>query len=128
MNELGLNFLKWMQEHRTPGGEEFFLRVTGWGEGFWLMAVLGVLFWVFGGRVAYRAGLALLAGDLLSSVVKNVCCIPRPWVRDPLILPVGEAQWGAFGYSFPSGHASSSALLWGGIAAAARRGWLWIPV
>ncbi|MDD2520342.1 MAG: phosphatase PAP2 family protein, partial [Kiritimatiellae bacterium] len=89
---------------------------------------LGVLFWVFGGGVAYRAGLALMAGDLLSSVVKNACCIPRPWLRDPLILPVGDAQWGAFGYSFPSGHASSSALLWGGIAAAARRGWLWIPV
>jgi hypothetical protein len=34
MNELGLNFLRWMQEHRTPGGEEFFLRVTEWGEGF----------------------------------------------------------------------------------------------
>ena len=128
MNELGLNFLRWMQEHRTPGGEEFFLQVTEWGEGFWLMAVLGVLFWVFGGGVAYRAGLALMAGDLLSSVVKNACCIPRPWLRDPLILPVGDAQWGAFGYSFPSGHASSSALLWGGIAAAARRGWLWIPV
>ena len=48
MNELGLNFLRWMQEHRTPGGEEFFLQVTEWGEGFWLMAVLGVLFWVFG--------------------------------------------------------------------------------
>ena len=78
MNELGLNFLRWMQEHRTPGGEEFFLQVTEWGEGFWLMAVLGVLFWVFGGRVAYRAGLAMLAGDLLSSVVKNACCIPHP--------------------------------------------------
>ncbi|MDY0145046.1 MAG: hypothetical protein RBS84_03515, partial [Kiritimatiellia bacterium] len=118
MNELGMDCLRWMQMNRTPGGEDFFLYVTQFGEGFWLMAILGVLFWVWGARVAYRAGLALMTGDLVSSVVKNACCIPRPWVRDPNVLPVGAAQWGAFGYSFPSGHASSSALLWGGIAAA----------
>ena len=128
MNELGMDCLRWMQMNRTPGGEDFFLYVTQFGEGFWLMAILGVLFWVWGARVAYRAGLALMTGDLVSSVVKNACCIPRPWVRDPNVLPVGAAQWGAFGYSFPSGHASSSALLWGGIAAAAKRWWVWIPV
>lgn len=114
--------------NRTPGGEEFFLFLTQWGEGFWLMAILGVLFWVWGARVGYRAGLALMTGDLVSSVLKNVCCIPRPWVRDPTLLPVGDAKWGAFGYSFPSGHASSSASLWGGIGAAVKRWWLWIPV
>jgi membrane-associated phospholipid phosphatase len=128
MNGLGLNFLKWMQENRTPGGEAFFLRLTEAGEGFWLMAILGVLFWVFGARLAYRTGLALMAGDVLTSAVKNALCIPRPWLRDPEILPVRAAQWGAFGYSFPSGHASSSALLWGGLAAAVKRWWLWIPV
>lgn len=128
MNGLGLNFLKWVQENRTPGGEDFFLHLTEWGEGFWLLAILGTLFWIWGPRIAYRTGLALMAGDLLTSVVKNLFCIPRPWVRDPEILPVRAAQWGAFGYSFPSGHASSSALLWGGIAAAARRWWVWIPV
>jgi membrane-associated phospholipid phosphatase len=128
MNGLGLNFLKWMQENRTPGGEEFFLRLTEWGEGFWLMSVLGILFWVFGARWAYRVGLALVAGDLLTSVVKNALCIPRPWVRDPEILPVAAAQRGAFGYSLPSGHASSLALLWGGLAAALRRWWVWLPV
>ncbi|NLB66058.1 MAG: phosphatase PAP2 family protein [Lentisphaerae bacterium] len=127
MNELGLNCLRWVQEIRTPEGEAFFLRVTEWGEGFWLMAILGVVFWVWGGRVAYRAGLALMVGELFGSVLKNIFKIPRAWVRDETLLPVEGARWGAFGYSFPSGHATGSALLGGGIAVASRRWWLWLP-
>ncbi len=128
MEMMGLTFLKWVQEQRTPMGEDLFLRLTVAGEGFWLLAILGTLFWAFGARWAYRPGLALVAGDLVTSVVKNIFCIPRPWVRDPEVLPVRAAMRGAFGYSFPSGHASSSALLWGGIAAAVRRWWVWILV
>ncbi len=126
MNEMGLSFLKWLQEFRTPGGEQFFYGVTLGGEGFWLLAALGVLFWVFGARIAYRAGFALATGDLLSGTLKNVFCVPRPWERDVSIVPVADAQWGAYGYSFPSGHTANTALLWGGVAAAARKGWLWI--
>jgi membrane-associated phospholipid phosphatase len=128
MNDLGLELLKWIQAHRTPAGEAFFHGITVGGEAFWLLAVLGVLFWVFGARVAYRAGLALMAGDMLTSLVKNIVRLPRPWVRDPEIVPAGAAKWGAFGYSFPSGHASSTALLWGGMAGAVRRIGLWVPV
>jgi undecaprenyl-diphosphatase len=127
MNELGLSVLNWLQVHRTPEIEEFFLGVTRGGEGFWLLASLGMLFWVFGPRMAYRTGFALATGDLLTGALKSTFCVPRPWLRDPGILPVREAQWGAFGYSFPSGHAANTALLWGGLAAAARRWWLWIP-
>ena len=127
MNEMGLTFLKWLQEVRTPALEEFFLGVTRGGEGLWILAMAGTLFWVFGARLAYRVGFALSAGDLLTGALKSTFCVPRPWVRDPAIWPVADAQWGAFGFSFPSGHVANPALLWGGLAAAARRGWLWIP-
>jgi membrane-associated phospholipid phosphatase len=30
-------------------------------------------------------------------------------LRDAGVVPVSGARWGAFGYSFPSGHASSAA-------------------
>ena len=127
MNEMGLTFLKWLQEVRTPAMEEFFLGVTRGGEGLWILAMAGTLFWVFGARLAYRVGFALSAGDLLTGALKSTFCVPRPWVRDPSIWPVADAQWGAFGYSFPSGHAANTALLWGGLVAAVRRWWLWIP-
>ncbi len=127
MNEMGLTFLKWLQEVRTPAMEECFLGLTRGGEGLWILAMAGTLFWVFGARLAYRVGFALSAGDLLTGVLKSTFCVPRPWVQDPSILPAKGAQWGAFGYSFPSGHAANTALLWGGLAAAVRRWWLWIP-
>ncbi|MGD9780971.1 MAG: phosphatase PAP2 family protein [Kiritimatiellia bacterium] len=127
MNEMGLTFLRWLQERRTPAIEDFFLGVTHGGEGFWILAVAGTLFWLFGARIGYRVGFALAAGDLLTGALKSTICLPRPWMRDPAIVPSPDAQWGAFGYSFPSGHTANTALLWGGLAAAARKGWLWIP-
>ena len=125
MNTIGLEFLKWLQAHRTPGMEDFFLGVTKSGEGFWLLAIAGAIFWLFGARLAYRMGFALATGDLISGALKSTFCIPRPWVRDPSIWPVPQAQGGAFGYSFPSGHATNTALLGGGLAAAARKWWVW---
>lgn len=128
MNELGLACLKWLQEWRTPALEKFFLDVTHGGEGFWILAAAGTLFWLFGARIAYRVGFALAAGDLLTGALKSTFCVARPWLLDPAILPVPAAQGGAFGYSFPSGHVANTAVLWGGLAAAVRKGWLWIPV
>ena len=125
MNTIGLEFLKWLQAHRTPGMEDFFLGATKSGEGFWLLAIAGAIFWLFGARLAYRMGFALATGDLISGALKSTFCIPRPWVRDPSIWPVPQAQGGAFGYSFPSGHATNTALLGGGLAAAARKWWVW---
>lgn len=127
MNEMGLTFLKWLQSVRTPALEDFFMGVTRGGEGLWILGAAGTVFWLFGARIAYRLGFALAVGDLLSGALKSTFCVPRPWLRDPEILPVGAAQWGAFGYSFPSGHAMNTALLWGGLAAAVRRGWVWVP-
>ncbi len=128
MNEIGLSFVKWLQQYRTPAGEEFFFSVTQAGEGVWLLGILGILFWVFGARVAYRAAFSVALGDLVAGALKNIFCIPRPWIRDPSIVPVSDAQWGAYGYSFPSGHTANTALLWGGIGAAFRKWWLWIPI
>ena len=128
MNTLGLEFLKQLQAIRTRAGEDFFFGVTLGGEGFWLLAVLGILFWVLGPRLAYRAGFALAVGDLLAGVIKSVVCLPRPWVRDPSIVPMKAAQFGAWGFSFPSGHVANTTLLWGGVAAAVRKGWMWIGV
>lgn len=128
MDPMGLGLLKWLQEWRTPALEDFFLDVTRGGEGFWILAAAGTLFWLFGARIAYRVGFALAAGDLLTGALKSTFCVARPWLLDPAILPVPAAQAGAFGYSFPSGHVANTAVLWGGVAAAVRKGWLWIPV
>lgn len=128
MNEIGLSFVKWLQQFRTPAGEDFFFGITQYSEGIWIIGILGLLFWLFGPRPAYRTGFGLFVGNLVVGTVKNLFRIERPWIRDPSIVPVERALPGAYGYSFPSGHTGRATLLWGGMAASFRRWWLWIPV
>lgn len=52
----------------------------------------------------------------INSVVKLTCCIYRPWIRDPRVLPAGDAITTATGYSFPSGHSVYASTLYGSAA------------
>lgn len=96
----------WMLAHRSPGGMAFFGAVTWLGS----LEVLGpaalAVLWV-----SYRRGarwrplllsLGAIAFGLLVSHLKARYQIPRP--------PAGLAS--GLGFSFPSGHASSSAAAW----------------
>lgn len=70
--------------------------------------------------VSKRKGLYTLVSFFLciavNSVLKLTVCAYRPWVRDPRILPAGDAIATAGGYSFPSGHTTTAAPLYGGMA------------
>lgn len=64
----------------------------------------------------------------LNSIVKLTACVYRPWIRDPRILPAGDAIRTATGYSFPSGHTAVAGSIYGGLAVAFRhRGWVTVP-
>lgn len=64
----------------------------------------------------------------LNSVVKLTACVYRPWIRDPRVLPAGDAIRTATGYSFPSGHTAVAGSIYGGLAVAFwRRKWVAVP-
>lgn len=114
MNE---QVLMWMQGWRTEGVEQFWLGVSGFGEASWLWLLTAVLFWMLGGGVGYRMAFSMTLAHGVGIGLKGIFKVPRPWVRWEGI-EVGEAaMWGAYGYSFPSGHAACTAALWGGGAA-----------
>ena len=48
---------------------------------------------------------------ILNSFIKLTACVYRPWVDDPKIKPYEGALKDATGYSLPSGHATSSGIL-----------------
>ena len=58
-----------LPHHGTQQLHIFFLRVTHGGEGFWILAVAGTLFWLCGALMGYRVGFALAAGDLLTGAL-----------------------------------------------------------
>ena len=55
----------------------------------------------------------------VNAVVKLTACIYRPWIRDSRVLPAGDSIRTATGYSFPSGHTTTAAPLYGGLAVSA---------
>ena len=67
-----------------------------------------------------RNGLYTLASFYLAcgvnAIVKLTVCAYRPWIRDPRVLPAGDAITTATGYSFPSGHTVTATPIYGGLA------------
>ena len=67
-----------------------------------------------------RQGLYTLASFYLcvavNAVIKLTACVYRPWIRDPRIIPAGNAISTAGGYSFPSGHTTTATPIYGGLA------------
>ena len=118
-----MEFLKWLQELRTPFMDGVFGAITHLGEET-IFIVLGILFF---GCISKREGYFLLVTGLVGTVwnqfLKLLFRIPRPWVLDETFEIVESARAEATGYSFPSGHCQMAGGLYGGIARW-HRGWL----
>ena len=118
---MDIQYLLYLQENvRNEYLTPFFMEVSNIAISFWLMSVFLCIFWCFN----KKAGLFILASYSYSSIVnaltKLTFCVYRPWIRDPNIIPAGNAIKSAGGYSFPSGHTqivtsyfvSSAVLTW----------------
>lgn len=100
--------------------------LTQLGDGWFLLTLLGVLYWTQADdqdEVLLVGGL-LVAGVGLYRGLKYSFELPRPdqSLIDPAVLlsvvePFYEATAHASGYGFPSGHATSSAIVYFGLAA-----------
>lgn len=117
-----MEFLKWLQEMRTPFMDGVLGTITHLGEET-VFIVLGILiFWCISKREGYFLLVTGLIGTVLNQFVKLLCRIPRPWVLDETFSIVESARAEATGYSFPSGHCQMVTGLFGGIARW-HRGW-----
>ena len=64
----------------------------------------------------------------INAVVKLTFCVYRPWIRDSRVPPAGDAITTATGYSFPSGHTTTAALIYGRLAVSTWKKLRWISV
>lgn len=111
-----MEFLKWLQELRTPFLDGVFGTITHLGEETFFI-VLGILFfWCISKREGYFLLATGLVGTVMNQFLKLWYRIPRPWVLDETFEIVESARAEATGYSFPSGHTQMAAGLYGGIA------------
>ena len=119
-----MEFLYVLEELRTPWLDGIVSALTHLGgETVFLIAAL-TIFWCVDKRQGYYLMSVGFMGTLVNQFLKITCRIPRPWVRDPNFTIVESARAEATGYSFPSGHSTSSVGTFGVLATEGKRLWL----
>lgn len=79
------------------------------------MVIPCLLYWCYDKRAGRYALFSFAISSMFNQLVKNIVCSYRPWVQDARIVPDHKALEGAGGYSFPSGHAQSTASVMAGL-------------
>ena len=114
-----LDFLMALQEFREYSHNAFtgfILFVTEFGGGKFTLLMLVLIYFGFSTRLGTFLVQVTGYSEMLNGLLKLTVCALRPWVRDELIIPPGDAKAAATGYSFPSGHSANATAVFGGIA------------
>ena len=98
--------------------------ITLLGGELFFMVIAVTVFWCVSKREGYYLMIVGFFGTVINQFLKILCCVPRPWIKDPDFTIVESARAEATGYSFPSGHTQNAVATYGGIARYTRRGWL----
>lgn len=96
--------------------------LTMFGEELVLIAVLGFLYWCYDKKFGKFVGTNILVGLVATPMLKNVFFRRRPYFDHEsikILKPVDSSadiyDISAQGYSFPSGHSTNSAILYGSL-------------
>jgi membrane-associated phospholipid phosphatase len=116
----GTEAVVWVQRFRTPALDSFFKALTFLGDKEFYLLLLPLVGWVINKSLGIRLILAFLPGAYLNSWLKDLFSIPRPSVTHVARLVEDPT------YAFPSGHAQNSTVLFGFLAAHARRWLTWV--
>ena len=113
-----------LESIRTPLLDTILGAVTHMGGELFFMVIAVAVFWCVSKRMGYYLMTVGFFGTILNQFLKILCCVPRPWVKNPDFTIVESARAEATGYSFPSGHTQNAVATYGGIARYTRRRWL----
>ena len=92
----------------------FLSKMTYLAEALPVFIIMGVIYWSFSKRLGTYLLMGWSANRLLNGFLKITVCAYRPWIREDDIEPFGKAKTTATGYSFPSGHSTNAASVYGG--------------
>lgn len=127
---MDLDFLYGLQTWREATGgslNNFFLFISLIAVDYFLMVPALIIYWDYSKRKAANVLCSYGTSIFFGAFFKATFCVYRPWVRDSRIKPVESALGAASGYSFPSGHVSSTSGFYGGLIASFKKYW-WLVV
>lgn len=76
-----------------------------------ILFLIAILYWCCDKKLGEYLLVSLSFSRLANSFAKLTACVYRPWVGDSRLHPYEGALESATGYSFPSGHITSSTIL-----------------
>lgn len=115
---MDISYLLWLQGIRetVDGALDGLIEgVSFLGDATVPLLLACLVYWCFDKRAGLFAMLGFNIGTFLNGVMKLSFCVYRPWVRDARVTPVAGTLEGATGYSFPSGHSTNAAAIYGGL-------------
>jgi len=110
LQSLGNWLITPMQFFTILGTEEFYLFIAP------------AVYWCLDASLGLRVGLFLMVSGCLNSALKLAFHNPRPYWYDTRVRALSTDPY----FGMPSGHAQHAVVVWGGMAAYARRNWAWI--
>lgn len=126
-----ISLMEWLQAHLGAGAISFLSLLSMFGEELLLVAIMGFLYWSYDKQFGKFVGLNMLVANVWNPMIKNIFLRLRPYfVSDRIDLlrkidaDADIYDVAAQGYSFPSGHSSSAASVYGSVALYAKKKWL----
>ena len=117
-----LSIMLFFQSIRTPLVEKAAEVASMFGEIAIPLLVEIILLWCFSRKKAFALASSLLSALLASQTLKAIFRVPRPFQVHPDLIEGGRLST-ATGYSFPSGHSTTSGACYSSIAMIAWKRW-----
>lgn len=126
-----VSLMLWLQENLGAVGISVISFFSAFGEETLLILILGCLYWGVDKEQGKSIGLSVLMALTWNTVFKNIALRRRPYFDHAgikihrIVDPSADAyDISAQGYSFPSGHSTNAASLFGSLAVGLRKKWM----
>lgn len=119
--ELQKPIMLFFQNIRSGFGDALSIAITYFGDAPIAILVLILAYWCIDKRKGFALGGTLLSANFSMNIFKVIFRVPRPWVKFSDLECIYKST--ATGYSFPSGHSTTSGALWGAIGRLAKKSW-----
>jgi membrane-associated phospholipid phosphatase len=123
--------MHWLQAHMNAAAVGLASFVTLFGEEIAMVVILGFIYWCYNKKMGIYLATNFCMVGILNPMIKNVFMRRRPYFDNPQVAclkPVDSSadlyDINAQGYSFPSGHSSNSAVVYGSIARFSGKRWV----
>ena len=112
---MDIEILLFLQNIRNSLGgilNEFFSFITNVSVDYYIILIPLIIYWTSDKKKGLFIYLCHGLSCILNAVLKSAFCVYRPWIRDSRVKPLDTVIAGASGFSFPSGHTTSSSSVY----------------